>query len=220
LLDRTVDRRKTLPPCEPRLRRRDPRLCDPQRRHGGIEVGLRARTGLAQRGRAVIALLRIGKRRLVLVEVGLLQVVVDGIELLALLDLVAFAHLQAGDATGLVGADKDHVGLDPALETGIAMLVAAGEQRGHRQGRQELAANEVHGALRSPKIRSRWTRNISSASNGACLSNSVFQTTATIAGATMICGKRASSFERISPRATASSISARMPASPREITSR
>ena len=221
LLDGARDRGKALPPREPRLRRIDPRLRDPQRRHRRVERGLRARAGLAQRRRPVIGLLRVGKRRLVLVEVGVLQVVVDRVELLAALDLVALAHVELDHPPGLVPADEDHVGLDPALETGIAFLVAAGERRGqcsHRKHSQY--ARRCHGLLRSEKIKSRWTRNISIASSGEWRSNRLFQTTATIAGATSICGKRASSALRIPPRAIASSISARMPASPREITSR
>ena len=56
------------------------RFGDAQRRNRGVEIGLGPGAGLAQRRGAVIALLGIGKGRVVLVEVGLLQIVVDGIE--------------------------------------------------------------------------------------------------------------------------------------------
>ena len=49
---------------------------------------------LLREARAVIALLGIGERRLVLVEVGLLQIVVHGIKRLAGLDLVALADMS------------------------------------------------------------------------------------------------------------------------------
>ena len=56
-----------------------------------------------------------------------------------------------------------------------------------KQGR-EAARSGKHVALRSPKIRSRWTRSIWLASSGEWRSNRLFQITATIAGATRICG--------------------------------
>src|SRR6185437_7830603 len=207
---------------EPGLRGDDMRLGDAQRRYRGVEIGLGPGAGLAQRGGAVIALLGIGKGGVVLVEVGLLQLVVDGIDRRADLDLVALADVEPGDAAGFVGADENHVGLDPALKAGIPAPVAAG-QRGREPNHRHDAQHRSrpgHVVLRSPKIRSRWTRNISIASSGECVSNRLFQITATIAGATMICGNFASSERRISPRAMPTSIRARNPASPRDTTSR
>src|SRR5204862_4994417 len=169
--------------------------------------------------------------RVVLVEIGLLQFVVDRIELHAGLHLVALAHGKLGHAAGLVGADKDHVGLDPALKARILALLAAGQHDGQRHYRQDsrpsqkgLAqkglARRSHVVLRSPKIRSRWTRNISFASSGACRANRLCQITAIIAGAIRICGNFARFLCWISPRTIPSSIAARMPASPFETTSR
>src|SRR5882672_1846173 len=167
-------------------------------------------------------LLSVGERGGVLVEIGLLQIVIDRIKRRALLDLVTLAHIEFDHAPGFDGAEKDHVGFDPALVAGILALVAAGQHRRQRKRRKKLQTHSRRGhvVLRSPKIRSRWTRNISVASSGACLLNRLCQITAMIAGATRICGKRAKSFCWISPREIASSIKARMPARPRETTSR
>ena len=76
---------------------------------------------------------------------------------------------------------------------GSLALVAAGKRGGQRQRGQNSHhhSRRGHVVLRSPKIRSRWTRNISIASSGACLLNRLCQITAIIAGATRICGKRA-----------------------------
>src|SRR5262249_24387889 len=97
------------------------------------------------------------------------------------------------DPPGFIRADEDHVGLDPALKTGIAPVVAAPKRCGERKGGEPFGWRKAHGLLRSPKIRSRWTRSISFASSGACRSNRLFQMIATIAGATTICGKSFSS---------------------------
>src|SRR5229473_2584497 len=98
---------------------------------------------------------------------------------------LAFAHIQLDHAAGFVGADEDHVGLDPALIAGIPALGAAGEHCRQRKRRQNshCCSRRGHVVLRSPKIRSRWTRNISVASSGACRLNRLCQMTATIAGA-------------------------------------
>ena len=136
---------------------------------------------------AVIALLRIRQRRVVLVEIGLLQIVVDGIELRTGLDLVALAHVEFGDAAGFIGADEDHVGLDPALKTGILAFVAARErgdqrQRGHDR---HYARRKV---LSSPFAKNQIEMNLKhlDRASGACLLNRLCQITAINAGATRI----------------------------------
>ena len=104
-----------------------PRLRDPQVRDGGIERRLRAGAGLSQRLRTIIGLLRVRQRRLGLVEIGKLEIVVDGIEVIADLHFVALADIELRHPARFVRADIDHVGLDPALEAGIALLLATGK---------------------------------------------------------------------------------------------
>src|SRR5205814_9314697 len=125
----------------------------------------------------------------VLVEIGLLQIVIDGIERRALLDLVALADIQLGHASGFVGADKDHVGFDPALIAGIPALIAAGERDCQRERRQnsQRCSRRSHAVLRSPKIRSRWTGNLPLASSGASLFTSPPSIAALIAGRPRTC---------------------------------
>jgi hypothetical protein len=118
------------------LRRASRVFGDAQRRQCRVERRLRARSSLAQRRRAIIGLLRVGQGRVVLVEVGLLQIVVDRIDLRAGLYFLAFADIELGHAAGLVGADKDHVGFDPALKTGILAFVAAGQRDRQRRNGQ------------------------------------------------------------------------------------
>jgi hypothetical protein len=89
---------------QPRLRRHHLRFGDAQRRNRRIQIGLRPGSGLAQRERAVIALLSVGERRLVLVEIGLLQIIVDRVKLFAGLDLISSRMLSLvtrPDSSGL-----------------------------------------------------------------------------------------------------------------------
>src|SRR5207344_3387256 len=104
--------------------------------------------------------------------------IVDGIKLRAGLHLVALADIEFGHAAGLVGTDKDHVGLDPALKARILALLAAGKHRckGER-GQNGRRSRRSHVFLRSPKIKSRWTRSISIASRGACRAKRLCQMT-------------------------------------------
>ena len=80
------------------------------------------------------ALLRIDDGGLPHHHVGLLQVVVDGEQQVAFLDVVAFAHLQRLDAALLVGRNENQLGLDPALQHAVIGLAAAGErERGEQR---------------------------------------------------------------------------------------
>src|ERR1700757_2166543 len=117
-----------------------------------------------------MSLLRVRQRRLGLVEIGKLEIIVDGIKVVADLHLVALADIQLGHATGFVGADEDHVGLAPALIAWGALLLAAGKPGCEHtcQSKSGNCLRRPHVVLRSPKIKSRWTRSISCASSGAC----------------------------------------------------
>ena len=94
LLDRAGDRRKPL--------RRAIRVCEvppaPRRRARRRRPSRdwpACPSRSCQRSRAIVGLLRIRQRRLVLVEIGKLEIVVDGIEVIADLDLVALADVRA-----------------------------------------------------------------------------------------------------------------------------
>jgi hypothetical protein len=76
---------------------------------------LGAGAGLHQHRGAVEGLLRVLHRGFDLGEIGLLQIVVDGEEEIAGFDRVAFLHRERPHPSGLVGRDKDQIGLDPAL---------------------------------------------------------------------------------------------------------
>lgn len=128
-----------------------------RRRPPKVEIGLRARAGLAQRSRAIVGLLRIRQRRLVLIEIGKLEIVVDGIEVIADLDLIALADIELRHATRLVWANEDHVSLDPALEAGITLVLTTGKpgREDRDQCEYRNCLRRPHVVLRSPKIKSR-----------------------------------------------------------------
>ena len=79
-------------------------------------------------------------------------------------------------------------------------------QAGRSHGRRDHCRNEkglAHGSPFLPNRRSRWARISSRTSSGAKRSNSAFQISASSAGATSNCGKRASASLGNSPRSTA-----------------
>ena len=113
-----------------------------------------------------------------------LQVVIQRKQRRAPFHLVALTNRQRLDPSGLVGSDEDHVGLDPALEDRLFVIVTSSQHERGTKYRGEGEATADHVALPSPNSRSRWARINSATSSGAKRSNNPFHTTAINAGAT------------------------------------
>ena len=99
----------------------------------------------------------------------------------ALLHRVAFAHRQRLDPARFVGADKDQVGLDPALVTGSAGF----EQPASASKAAPISAMRcaVHGASPEPSSTSKCARISARTSIGSKRSNKPLQKIATMPGA-------------------------------------
>src|SRR5207247_2733591 len=140
------------------------------------------------------------------VHIGGLQIRIEPKQRHADRDLVAFTHGERLDPPGLIGADEDEIGLDPALERGLLAVVATREYegRGERAGTGDATCRHVavlmsrfscrgsHVAVLLPNRISIWAPISSRTSSGAKRSNRELHTMATSAGAIMSCGKRAS----------------------------
>src|SRR5262249_28314295 len=136
----------------------------------------------------------------------------------AALERLALAQRERLDPPGLVGTDEDQLGLNPALEGRLFSIVAAGKHEAREQCEREAAA--AHVAFLAPNSTSRCARMRSRMSSGAKRPNKPLHMTATRAGATSNCGKRASASWGSSPRSTANASRARMTGSTRAMTSR
>ena len=96
---------------------------------------------------AIEVLLRVNDGGLLHQQIGLLQIVVDGEQQIALFDLVALAHFQVFDTALLVGADEDQLGFDPALQLALIAIVAAGEREAGEHHRRHGGKFHSHNAL-------------------------------------------------------------------------
>ena len=198
----------------------EPRLRGAQRRLGILERLLRAGRGLEQRLRALEGLLALVTRGLGHVDVGLLQVGVDREQRRALLDRVALAHRQRLDAAGLVGADEDQIGLDPALVARVVGLRAAGERQ--QRGKPRTAMRRAFMARSPGRTAGRNARASSRARRAARSGRTArSRSMATMPGAASSCGNRTSaSVLQLAALDGARAACARIAAITREITSR
>jgi len=156
---------------------------------------------LSKRLRALIGLGGVGDRGFGHVDVSLLQIRIDGEQRHGLLHSIAFAHRQRLDPARLVGADKDQIGLDPALVTGVGRL-RAGRKRQNGYA-YENDATRFHAASPGPNSTSKCARISARTSMGSKRSNKPLQMIATMPGAASNCGKRTSASVLSSPRSWA-----------------
>src|SRR5262249_59131980 len=98
------------------------------------------------------------------------------------LAVIAPAHRGRLAAPGLVGTDKNQLGLAPAVKGRLFSIVAAGEQEAREQGEREAPA--AHVALPIPNSTSRCARMSSRTSSGARRPNRAFHKMPTRAAAT------------------------------------
>src|SRR6185437_3082630 len=191
----------------------------PQRGFGIVKVFLRPTRRLQQILSAIVVLLGIFHSALLHHQIGFLQIVVDGEQHVALLDLVALPHLQRFDTTLLVGGYEHQFGLDPALQLALFAVIAASEHDASEHHCRPGGKFPRHGALLAPNSNSTCVFIILRTSSGSKRSNKPLQMMATRPGAAMICGNSASA-SGTSPRAAARRSSARTAAMMRESTSR
>ena len=154
---------------------------------------LRAGRSLEQGLGALVSLGGVGHRRFRHLDIGLLQVRIDGEQRRALLDRVALAHRQRFDPADLVGTDEDQIGLDPALVSGIVGFGAGGKRQ--QRDAEQRNASHIHVALLSPNSTPKYARIIARISSGSKRSNNPLQMIATMPGAGSSCGKRTSASE-------------------------
>ena len=102
-----------------------PRLRGTKRGLGVVERLLGAGLRLDQGGGTVVGKLRVFDRGLLHRDIGELQIGIEREQRRAQFDDIALSHRKGLDPPGLVGPDKDHVGLDPTLEGRLLVATAA-----------------------------------------------------------------------------------------------
>src|SRR5262249_39109521 len=152
-------------------------------------------------------------------QIGNLQVGVEGEQRRAHHNLIALAHRERLDAAGLVRSDKDQIGFDPALIRGRGAVLAAGKHGQGEKRSRNCKATRDHDAFLSPNSMSMWACKISRTSILSKRPNRPFHISATMAGAARSCGNRASASFGNSPRATARGMRARIAGITRAMTS-